>query len=113
MLPVYLQATSSITLGPACSDTKVDLSRMHDIVEYLKKGELLEDEKHEHKVHIQATRFTLINDRLYKRSFGGPYLRCLSDSKAKYVITELHEGVSDNHPGGWTLAHCAHTQGYY
>lgn len=113
MLPVYLQATSSITPRLACSDTEVDLSRMHDIVEYLQIGELLEDEKHEHKVHIQAAYFTLINDRLYKRSFGGLYLRCLSDLEAKYVIAELHEGVSDNHPGGWTLTHRAHTQGYY
>ncbi|RVW78931.1 hypothetical protein CK203_052342 [Vitis vinifera] len=66
---------------------------MHDIVKYLKAGELPENEKHAHKVCIQSARFTLINERLYRRSFGGPYLRCLSDPKAKYVLAELHKGV--------------------
>ncbi|KAL6327131.1 hypothetical protein AAG906_014949 [Vitis piasezkii] len=89
------------------------LTMMHDIVKYLKTGELPEDEKQMHKLRIQTTRFTLISDHLYRRSFGGPYLRCLSNPKAKYVLAELYEGVCGNHPNKQTLAHCAHTQGYY
>ncbi|RVW92740.1 Pro-Pol polyprotein [Vitis vinifera] len=50
---------------------------------------------------------------LYKRSFTGPYLRCLSHSEAQYVLAELHEGVCENHSGGRSLAHRAHSQGYY
>ncbi|RVW70450.1 hypothetical protein CK203_058326 [Vitis vinifera] len=30
---------------------------------------------------------------LYKRSFTGPYLRCLSHSEAQYVLAELHENM--------------------
>ena len=29
------------------------------------------------------------------------------------MLAELHEGICGNHPGGRTLAHRAHTQGYY
>ena len=29
------------------------------------------------------------------------------------MLAELHEGICGNHPGGRTLAHLAHTQGYY
>ena len=29
------------------------------------------------------------------------------------MLAELHEGICDNHPSGRTLAHIAHTQGYY
>ena len=29
------------------------------------------------------------------------------------MLAELHEGIRGNHPGGRTLAHRAHTQGYY
>ncbi|RVX16976.1 hypothetical protein CK203_003423 [Vitis vinifera] len=47
---------------------------------------------------------------LYKRSFTGPYLRCLSPSKALYVLAELHEGVCGNHSGGRSLAHRTHSQ---
>ena len=44
--------------------------------------------------------FTLIDDQLYKRSFGGSYLKCLSELDAKYVLFELHESVCGNHRGG-------------
>ena len=29
------------------------------------------------------------------------------------MLAELHEGICENHPGGRTLAHRAHMQGYY
>ncbi|RVW97140.1 hypothetical protein CK203_029948 [Vitis vinifera] len=35
----------------------------------------------------------LIGGHLYKRSFTGPYLRCLGHSEAQYVLAELHEGI--------------------
>ncbi|RVW53693.1 hypothetical protein CK203_069108 [Vitis vinifera] len=34
----------------------------------------------------------LINDQLYRQSFGGPYLKCLNEPVTKYVLVELHEG---------------------
>ena len=112
MLPVYLHATSSVASVPVCSIVEADPNWMHEIVKYLQTGELPRDEKHAHKVCVQAARFTLINDSLYRRSFGGPYLKCLSNPKAQYVLAKLHEGVCENHTGGRTLAHCTRTQGY-
>ncbi|RVW74067.1 Transposon Tf2-11 polyprotein [Vitis vinifera] len=49
----------------------------------------------------------------WPRSFTGPYLRCLGHSEAQYVLAELHEGICGNHTGGRSLAHRAHSQGYY
>ena len=37
----------------------------------------------------------------------------LESEQSHYVLAELHEGICGNHPGGRTLAHRAHTQGYY
>ena len=62
---------------------------------------------------MQAAHFTLIEDNLYKRYFTGPYLKCLNDVEAQYVLAELHEGVCCNHIGMRTLAHRAHSQGCY
>ncbi|RVW23118.1 hypothetical protein CK203_107484 [Vitis vinifera] len=70
------------------------------------------DEKQAHKLRIQAACFALINDQLYRWSFGGPYLKCLSEPNAKYVLFKLHEGVCGNHLGEQTLAHRAYMQGY-
>ncbi|RVW99982.1 Transposon Ty3-I Gag-Pol polyprotein [Vitis vinifera] len=61
----------------------------------------------------KAARFHPYWGHLYKRSFTGPYLRCLGHSEARYVLAELHEGICGNHAGGRSLAHRAHSQGYY
>ena len=42
-----------------------------------------------------------------------PYLKCLTIEYGHYVLAELYEGICGNHPDGRTLAHKAHTQGYY
>ena len=55
----------------------------------------------------------MIGEHLYKRSFTGPYLRCLNHSEALYVLAELHEGVCGNHSEGRSLVHRSHSQGYY
>ena len=82
MLPVYLQVTTSITPEPVYSSNEVNPSWMRDIIKYLWTRDLPEDRKKAHKLYVQATHFTLISDQLYKRSFGGPYLRCLSEPEA-------------------------------
>ena len=58
-------------------------------------------------------RFSWIDGQLYKRSLDGPYLICLTPEQDRYVLAELHEGICENHLGGRTLVHRAHTQGYY
>ena len=40
-------------------------------------------------------------------------MMCLTPEQDQYVLAELHEGICGNHPGGRTLAHRVHTQGYY
>ena len=58
-----------------------------------------------HKLQIQAARFSLIDGQLFKRSFGGPYLKCMTPEQSQYVLAELHKGICGNHPCGRTLAH--------
>ena len=80
---------------------------------YINTGELPNAKDKVHKVRIQSTRFSLIDGQLFKRSLDEPYLKCLTTEQGQYVLVELHEGICGNHPGGRTLAHRAHTQGYY
>ncbi|RVW24435.1 hypothetical protein CK203_093227 [Vitis vinifera] len=86
---------------------------MYDVTEYIRTGTLPGDPKQAHKVRVQAARFTLIKGHLYKRSFIGPYLRCLGHSEAQYVLAELHEEYAEIIRWGRSLAHRAHSQGYY
>ena len=66
-----------------------------------------------HKIQVQASRFSLVNRQLYKWSLDEPYLKCLTPQQGQYILAELHEGICGNHPSIRTLAHMAHTQGYY
>ena len=117
LLPIHVQTNPSITKAFTCSTIETSQAYgqewTEDIMRYLQIGTLPEEHKQAHKIRVQATRFTLIEEHLYKRSFTGPYLRCLNHSEALYVLAELHQGVCGNHFGGRSLAHRVHSQGYY
>ena len=67
------------------------------LVSYLKNGVLLARKKVMRKLKVQAARFVLIKDVLYKRGFSCLYLRCLGPEEADYVMREVHEGICGNH----------------
>lgn len=38
-----------------------------------------------------------MNDALYNRGFAMPYLKCVEEDEAKYILEEVHEGVYGDH----------------
>nr|CAN79683.1 hypothetical protein VITISV_011289 [Vitis vinifera] len=117
LLPIHVQPNPSVAEISTCSTIETNQADgqewTYDITEYIWTSTLPGDLKQAHKVRVQAARFTLIGGHLYKRSFTGPYLRCLGQSEAQYVLAELHKGICGNHSGGRSLAHRTHSQGYY
>ena len=112
-LPIYYQLGSSIASPQVNQVNKDPPSWMDPITLYLSTGQRPTERDKAHKLQIQAARFSLIDGQLFKRSLGGLYLKCLTLEQIQYVLAELHEGICENHPSGRTLAHRAHTQGYY
>ncbi|KAL6332056.1 hypothetical protein AAG906_020735 [Vitis piasezkii] len=117
LLPIHVQTDPSITEASTCNTIEEsqgdDQEWTEVITRYLRIGSLPDEPKQAHKIWVQVARFTIIREHLYKRSFTGPYLRCLNCLEALYVLAELHEGVCGNHSGGRSLAYRAHLQGYY
>ncbi|VFQ74449.1 unnamed protein product [Cuscuta campestris] len=70
---------------------------MYDLMEYLTDGSLPEQDDRARKVKLRAPRFQILDGKLYKRAFGGPLLRCLTNREAERVIAEVHEGVCAAH----------------
>ncbi|VFQ62794.1 unnamed protein product [Cuscuta campestris] len=70
---------------------------MYDLMEYLTDGSLPEQDDRARKVKLRAPRFHVLDGKLYKRAFGGPLLRCLTNREAERVIAEVHEGVCAAH----------------
>ena len=65
------------------------------------------------KIKVRAVRFVLIKDVLYKKGFSRPYLRCLGNEEADYVMREVHEGICRNHLGSRSLVQKLVRAGYY
>ena len=111
LLPIYYWPTlliGSLQINQVDENTP---SWMDPISLYLSTGRLPTKRDKAHKLQTQSTRFSLVNGQLYKRSLGGPYLKCLTLEQSQYVLAKLHEGICGKHPDGKTLAHRAHTQG--
>ncbi|GKV32500.1 hypothetical protein SLEP1_g41100 [Rubroshorea leprosula] len=63
------------------------------IISFLQDGILPEDKKEAMRLRKKASRYTLVEGVLYKRSFSLPLLRCLNPYEAEYALREVHEGI--------------------
>ena len=77
-LPIYYQTASSIATDRVSQIDKTCPSWLTPILHYLSSGKLPNKRAEAHKVQVQATRFSLVNGQLYKRSLDGQYLKCLT-----------------------------------
>ena len=93
---------------------RAGLSWMDSIIQFLKEDILPEEIIEVDKVRRKATRYWLSkNQKLYKRSFLGPYLLCVHPELTESLLEELHEGICGSHTGGRSFSHKAITQGYW
>ncbi|KAL6349751.1 hypothetical protein AAG906_001638 [Vitis piasezkii] len=94
----YEVVLAGLNLALVLAATKLEIRKYEAkdecMAHYLAMVESTGDENQVHKLRIQAARFTLINDQLYRWSFGGPHLKCLSELEVKYVLVKLHETLN-------------------
>ena len=69
------------------------------ILSFLRDGRLPLDVEEAWKVRKRVTRFTILNNTLYKRGFSMPYLKCVEESEARYILEEIHEGICEDYAG--------------
>ena len=76
---------------------------MTPIVSFLQDERLPQDVEEAKKIKKRAAKFTILNDTLYKRGFSMPYLKCVDEDEAKYILEEIHEGVCGDYAGPRSL----------
>ncbi|GKE82628.1 reverse transcriptase domain-containing protein [Tanacetum coccineum] len=86
---------------------------MTPIHEYLTEGILPEEKKKARAIRHKAGRYAVINETLYKKSFLGPWLRCVGPLQADYMLREIHEGSCSMHSGPRSVVAKALRSGYY
>ena len=87
---------------------------MDPIIFFLKERTLPADKKEAHKVRRKSERFWLsLSGVLYKKSFTGPYLKCVHLNSVDAFLYEIHEGICGSYIRGRSLAYRAISQGYW
>ncbi|XP_058724210.1 uncharacterized protein LOC131595762 [Vicia villosa] len=86
---------------------------MTPVYKYLMNDELPDDPKEASAIKRRACSYTVIENKLYRRGFSIPLLKCIDDSQAMEVLQEIHEGINGQHLGGRSLARKALRAGYY
>ena len=78
-------------------------SWMTPIISFLQDGHLPQNTEEAKKIRKRAAIFTIRNDTLYKRGFSMPYLKCVDEEEARYILEEIHEGIVVTMPtlGPW------------
>ena len=70
---------------------------MTPIIKYLESDVLPEDRNESRRIKKQSARYCLSKRKLFRRSFSGPYLRCLTPREATRILEELHDGECGSH----------------
>ncbi|GJU89091.1 reverse transcriptase domain-containing protein [Tanacetum coccineum] len=121
----YLEKVKALTGGfkaftikqiPRSENKKADaLSKIASTsFAHLSKQETLPaDMKKARAIRRKSWRFAVINGILYKKSFLGPWLRCVGPLQANYVLREIHEGSCSMHAGTRSVVAKALRTGYY
>ena len=111
-LEMEVQKHPSIEEMPMFAVEKVS-SWMTPIMAFIQDRHLPQDTTEAKKVRKRAARFTILNDTLYKRGFSMPYLKCVDEEEAKYILEEIHQGVCGDHSGPISLVNKAVRIGYF
>ena len=107
------QVSSLIDDGTTVQEVGSENDWTMPLISYLKTGMLPDEKGAARKLKVQASWFVQMKNVLYKRGFSRPYLRCLSQEEANYVMREVHEGICGNHSGVRLLVHKLIRAGYY
>lgn len=92
---------------------EADREWMIPIWKHLTKDWLPENAQKARKIRRQAILYTITKGMLYKRSFSGSLLKCLTKEEGEYVMAEIHGGIFGMHNGGRVLVKKVIREGYY
>ena len=89
----FVQVSSLIDDGTNVQEVDPKSNWATPLISYLRTGVLLDGKNAARKLKVQASRFVLIKDVLYKREFSRLFLKCLSHDEANYLMKLTRESV--------------------
>jgi hypothetical protein len=64
-------------------------------------------------LRLKSTQYQCIQGKLCRKNYDCVFLRCIETRDGEKVLSELHDGPTDEHYGGDTTAHKIPRDGYY
>ena len=77
---------------------------MDPIIAYLKNGDLPKGNTKAHILQLKAACYVFYDNKLYRRGYLMPLLKCMPPTEAEYIMKEIHNGIYENHTGEQSLA---------
>ncbi|XP_074290818.1 uncharacterized protein LOC141617523 [Silene latifolia] len=100
------------TTNMICVHTADEDDWRQPIIDFLDHQKLPDDPRHKVKIRRRAPKFIHYKGTLYKRSFSGQWLRCLSKDEAVEAMHEAHSGICGAHQSGPKLPDRIKRMGY-
>ena len=88
-------------------------SWMSPFVLYLREGILPADRGEARKVRINAGKYVIINETLYRKGYSTPWLRCVTPEEGAKIIEDVHTGTCGAHTGSLAVTHKVLRAGYF
>ena len=82
-------------------------------LDFLIQGVLPEDEVHARQIQHRIKAYTIINNRLYKRSTDGTYLRRIELDLGHKLLESIHKGECGHHASTRATASKAVRYGFF
>ena len=86
---------------------------MDFIISYLRNDKLAEGKMEARILPLKAARYVLYDDKICRRGYLMPLLKCIPPTEAEYIMREIHEGICGNQAEGQSLAFKTLRRGYY
>ncbi|XP_058766110.1 uncharacterized protein LOC131639642 [Vicia villosa] len=104
------ESPSVLTIVNAIRDASCWMTPVYN---YLTSDLLPADPKEASVIRRRACSYVLVENRLYRRGFSIPLLKCIDEGTAPHILREIHEGINSQNLGGKSLAWKALRAGYY
>lgn len=83
------------------------------IIKYIEEGVEPGDSKEATLTRRWASSYSIIEEKLFRRGFSRPLLKCLEGEEAEYVLSDIHEGICRQYLGSRSLVQKPLGASYY
>ena len=85
---------------------------MTPFILYLQDGTLPENRDEARKIRVNAGKYTIMTEVLYRKGYSMPWLRCVTAGEGKKVIEDVHSGSCGSHVGSRAVTQKVLRTGY-